>query len=183
MNYQEMTTGYSFKNPEMIIAGSALIVSLITAFVSIYSAFIDRAYARASVWPRVEIQRSYNDSRSFFYYIVSNKGTGPAVIKHARLSFDNKAVKSWPDYLKMRSGRTVGHVQSHIGSIVLSSGESTKPLELHDTEVAKLLADQDNLQIELCYCSIYDECWTVQRDNNPTPIAQCTIEDKERFLQ
>ncbi len=40
-----MATGHSFKNPEMIIAVSALIVSLITAFASIYSAFIDRAYA------------------------------------------------------------------------------------------------------------------------------------------
>jgi hypothetical protein len=178
-----MTTGYSFKNPEMIIAGSALIVSLITAFVSIYSASIDRAYARASVWPRVEIHRSYNDSRSFFYYVVSNKGTGPAVVKHARLSYDNKVVKSWPDYLQLRSGRTVGHVQSQIGSIVLSAGEFTKPMELRDAEVAKLLADQDNLQIELCYCSIYDECWMVNRANNPIPVAQCTIEDKERFLQ
>ncbi len=49
----------------MIIAGSALLVSLITAFVSIYSAFIDRAYARASVWPRLEIFRSYNDGYFF----------------------------------------------------------------------------------------------------------------------
>lgn len=178
-----MTTAYSFKNPEMMIAGSALIVSLITAFVSIYSAFIDRAYARASVWPRIEIHRSYNDSKSHFSYSVSNKGTGPAAIKYARLSYDNKAVKSWPDYLQQRSGRTVSHVQSHIGSVVLSAGESTKPMELRDAEVAKLLADKDNLQIELCYCSIYDECWTVNRTNNPTPVAQCTIEDKERFLQ
>ncbi|WP_445768576.1 hypothetical protein [Rheinheimera sp.] len=60
-----MTTRYNLRNPEMIIAGSALLVSLITAFVSIYSAFIDRAYARASVWPRLEIFRSYNDGYFF----------------------------------------------------------------------------------------------------------------------
>ncbi len=76
-----MATGHSFKNPEMIIAVSALIVSLITAFASIYSAFIDRAYARSSVWPRLEIHRSYSDKDSSFSYMVNNKGTGPAVIK------------------------------------------------------------------------------------------------------
>lgn len=178
-----MTKGYSFKNPEMIIAGSAMIVSLITAFVSIYSASIDRAYARASVWPRVEISRSYNPSRSLFYYAVSNKGTGPAVIKYARLNYEDKTVKNWPDYLQLRSGRAVSHVQSHIGSIVLSAGGTIKPVELTDTEVVKLLAETDNLEIELCYCSIYDECWVANRSNNPIPVAQCTIEDKERFLQ
>lgn len=179
-----MATGHSFKSPEMIIAISALIVSLITAFASIYSAFIDRAYARSSVWPRVEIHRTYNNNdEPYFSYIVNNKGTGPAVIKYAKLSYENKPVKSWPSYLEMRSGRTIGHTQSHIGSKVLSAGESIKPMETRDKEVAALLADKDGLHIELCYCSIYDECWLADRMNEPILVAQCTIEDKERFLQ
>lgn len=178
-----MATGHSFKNPEMIIAVSALIVSLITAFASIYSAFIDRAYARSSVWPRLEIHRTYDASKAYFSYSVNNKGTGPAVIKYAKLSYNNKVVKSWPEYLQVRIGRDVGHVQSHIGSKVLSAGELIKPLETRDKEVATLLANEDGLQIELCYCSIYDECWLVDRENTPTPVTQCTIDDKLRFLQ
>lgn len=178
-----MATAYSFKNPEMIIAGSALIVSLITAFASIYSAFIDRAYARSSVWPRVEIHRSYDGSGAYFSYGVNNKGTGPAVIKYAKLTYNNKVLKNWPEYLQVRSGRVVSHVQSHIGSKVLSAGESIKPMETRDKEVATMLAEEDGLQIELCYCSIYDECWLADRINNPTPVAQCTIDDKQRFLQ
>ena len=86
-----MTTRYSFKNPEMIIAASALIVSLITAFVSIYSAFIDRAYARSSVWPRIELARGHN-TKSSFRYIVSNNGTGPALIQYARVTYDGEAI-------------------------------------------------------------------------------------------
>ena len=42
-----------YKNPEMIVALSALIIGLVTAFTSIYSAYVDREYARASVWPRL----------------------------------------------------------------------------------------------------------------------------------
>lgn len=105
------------------------------------------------------------------------------MIKYAKLSYNNKTLKSWPEYLQMRSGRDVGHTQSHIGSKVLSAGESIKPLETRDKEVATLLANEDGLQIELCYCSIYDECWLVERENKPSPIAQCTIDDKHRFLQ
>ena len=178
-----METRHSFKNPEMIIAVSALIVSLITAFASIYSAFIDRAYARSSVWPRLEIHRSYNDKDSSFAYMVNNKGTGPAVINYARLSYGNTTLKSWSDYLKIHTDHAVGYTQSHIGSKVLSAGESIKPLELRDAEVTRVLADKDDLQIELCYCSIYDECWLIDRANAPTPVAQCTIDEKLRFLQ
>mgnify|MGYP006205664031 CR=1 FL=1 len=178
-----MATGHSFKSPEMIIAGSALIVSLITAFASIYSAFIDRAYARSSVWPRLEIHRTYDASKAYFSYGVNNKGTGPAVIKYAKLTYNNKVLKSWPEYLQLRGGRTVGYVQSHIGSKVLSAGESIKPMETRDKEVATLLADKDGLQIELCYCSIYDECWLVDRENAPSPVAQCAIDEKLRFIQ
>ena len=180
-----MTTRYSFKNPEMIIAGSALIVSLITAFVSIYSAFIDRAYARASVWPRLEIHRSYNasENKPFFLYTVSNKGTGPAVIKFARLSVNEQSILTWADYFRLHSQQTVSHVQSHLGSLVLTAGEQLTPMHVSDAAVAKLLVDNDVLQIELCYCSIYDECWLVDRFNEPKPIAQCDIDQSQRFMQ
>jgi hypothetical protein len=71
-----------YKNPEMIIALTALFIGLLTAFISIYSAYTDRAYAKASVWPKIEISRSHNvDS---FSYGVANKGTGPALIKYAK---------------------------------------------------------------------------------------------------
>ncbi|MCW8108308.1 hypothetical protein OPS25_07355 [Alteromonas ponticola] len=38
-----------FKKPEMMVALSALFIGLITAGVSVYSAYVGRAYARASV--------------------------------------------------------------------------------------------------------------------------------------
>ena len=169
----------------MIIAGSALLVSLITAFVSIYSAFIDRAYARASVWPRLEIHRSYNDEvkDTYFLYAVTNKGTGPAVIKYARLTSNEQPIVKWADYLTLRTGRVVPHTQSHLGSLVLTAGEKLTPLHVRDEQAAKLLVENDNLQIELCYCSIYDECWLVDRYNDPKPIDQCSIDDSQRFLQ
>lgn len=176
-----MTTRYNFKHPEMIIAGSALIVSLITAFVSIYSAFIDRAYARASVWPRLEISRSY--SKEHFFYSVSNKGTGPAVVQYARLSLDDQPVTSWSEYLHKQLGQEAEHVQSHIGSLVISAGENIKPMQIKGTKVALQLAEQDSLSIELCYCSIYNECWLVDRGNNPQPVAQCHIDNSIRFRE
>ena len=64
-----------YKKPEMIVAFSALLISLITAAVSVYSAYVDRSYARASVWPRLELHRSFGSNH--FNYGVTNSGNGP----------------------------------------------------------------------------------------------------------
>ena len=78
-----------YRSPEMIIAISALFISIITAVVSIYSAATDRDYAKASVWPRLEIFRSFSSNKSFEYG-VTNNGTGPALIKYAKVKYDSK---------------------------------------------------------------------------------------------
>jgi hypothetical protein len=41
----------------------------------------------------------------------------------------------------------------------------------------------ENLSIELCYCSIYEECWVTNRKNTPQPVEICIIDDADRFLQ
>ncbi|WP_091343422.1 hypothetical protein [Alkalimonas amylolytica] len=177
-----MTKRYSFKNPEMIIAGSALMVSLITAFVSIYSAFIDRAYARASVWPRLEFFYNYIEGDNFAYEIT-NKGTGPALIKYVRLSYEDQPIRSWPEYLTLSTGRTVSHTQSFIYSRVISAGETVTALYTTDFEAAKLLVADNKLKIELCYCSIYNECWLLNDSIEPKTISYCQIDEHLRFMQ
>ena len=66
---------------------------------------------------------------------------------------------------------------------VLNRMASRAPAKGRDEQAAKLLVENDNLQIELCYCSIYDECWLVDRYNEPKPIAQCNIDQNQRFMQ
>ena len=59
-----------YTQPEMLVAISALITSLVAVVVAMYSAYIDRAYAKASVWPSVIIARSWQSNR--YEYIVLN---------------------------------------------------------------------------------------------------------------
>ncbi len=166
-----------YKNPEMIIALSALIVSLITAFIGIYSAYIDRAYSRASVWPRLEIFRSANQDK--FEYGVINNGTGPAIIKYAKISYNGKSIQYWKDIPAASN-----YIQSHLGSRILSSQATITPLLIKDKTLAKNYLKADKVvQIELCYCSIYDECWLIDRYNQAKPIDFCRIDEKQRFLQ
>ncbi|MCJ8318374.1 MAG: hypothetical protein MJK12_01990 [Colwellia sp.] len=165
-----------YKNPEMIVALSALLIGLVTAFTSIYSAYVDREYARAAVWPRLEIFRSF--SGNSFSYGVTNSGTGPALIKYAKVQDGSKYIKMWKDIESFNNIR-----QSHIGNRTLPPQDTITPVS-YKGEDAKILAKADNsISIELCYCSIYEECWVIDRSNRPAAVELCIIEDKQIFLQ
>lgn len=178
-----MSQATSWKNPEMLIAISALVISVITAFTSLYSAFTDRTYARASAWPRLEIARSH-DAEISHQYIVSNNGTGPALIKYAKVSFAGQPLKSWDQLLSTLGSAEASFSQSHLGRIVLPAQQKITAFHLRTPKaVAAYYASPAPVSIELCYCSIYDECWLVDRSNQPIEVAECQIDEAERFLQ
>ena len=84
----------------------------------------------------------------------------------------------WKDFEPFKNIR-----QSHISNRTLSPQKSIAPVSYTGKDAPKL-AEADNLiSIELCYCSIYDECWLIDRDNRPLSVEACFIEEKQRFLQ
>jgi hypothetical protein len=165
-----------YKNPDMIVALSALLIGLVTAFTSIYSAYVDREYARASVWPRLEIFRSF--SGDTFSYGVTNSGTGPALIQYAKINHGTKLIKAWSEIESFRNIR-----QSHISTRTLSPQKTITPVSYKGDDVQKLVKDDDSIGIELCYCSIYKECWVIDRSNRPSEVDACFISDEQAFLQ
>jgi len=165
-----------YKNPEMVVALSALLIGIVTAFTSIYSAYVDREYARASVWPKLELARSFGDNS--FSYIVSNNGTGPALIKYARVNDGTKYIKVWAEIELF-----MNIFQSHIGNRTLPPQSTITPLLYKGDNTKSILKADYSISIEVCYCSIYEECWVVDRNNRPTAVESCSIDEKQVFSQ
>lgn len=165
-----------YKNPEMIVALSALFIGLLTAVISVYSAYIDREYARASVWPKLELFRSYNDEE--FSYGVANKGTGPAVIRYAKVSVGSEPIKRWSEVSAFSN-----IIQSHISGITVPSQQIVTPLRYREEQISDILELDKTISIELCYCSIYEECWTVSRSNETQQVEQCSESSEDAFEQ
>ncbi|GAC16320.1 hypothetical protein [Aliiglaciecola lipolytica] len=165
-----------YKAPEMIIALSALLISVVTAVVGIYSAYIDRSYARAAVWPRIEIYRSFNNG--VFEYGVMNSGNGPALIQYAHVTYKGEPIQYWnqipdiPDF-----------VQSHLSTRILSSQNTIIPLSIGTEKAAGFVAVDSDIDIQLCYCSIYEECWLISRVNAAETVESCEISPEKSFLQ
>ncbi|MFD2166363.1 hypothetical protein ACFSJY_08790 [Thalassotalea euphylliae] len=175
-----------YKSPEMIVGLSALAVSLVAVFVAIYSAYVDRTYARASVWPRLEIYRSYSDLAGKFEYGVDNSGTGPAIINSVKISEDGKYIKRWSE-LGIHKALKIPFIQSQINGRIIPPQRTITPIKIDSQNSADALRDfilkkDGTVNIEICYCSIYEECWLTDRNNKPKPVTQCDISEDD-FIQ
>lgn len=172
-----MSEKFWYKTPEMIVALSALVVSIVTVVIGVYSAYVDRSYARALFWPRIEISKSYSQDGSFKYQIV-NSGNGHAVIKHAKVTYKDNAIQRWidiPDIPRL--------LQSHMSNRIVSSQMSIEPISISGAAGKDFLQLDTHIRISLCYCSVYEECWTTSRSNLPQSVDQCEISKENAFLQ
>lgn len=157
------------RSPQTMIALSAVLLSVCGLFVAMYEASLIREQQRASVWPNVQVTPSFrNDTLKIF---VQNTGIGPARIKKASLIYQDEVVQSW-SRLKNSFNydeNSVTDIQSLVnGRVMPPSSEKQLMYRLTSTATRQdrnlvyafstSISDMD-MDIELCYCSVYDECW------------------------
>lgn len=74
-------------NRDMVVAASALFISLCALVVSIMQVQIESQQLKASVWPRLGLMLNSNSLPPYqFHWEVINKGVGPALIHKMELS-------------------------------------------------------------------------------------------------
>ena len=155
--------------PDFIVALMAVLIGLCTMFVYIYQARIMARQMKATTWPFLETDLSYGSVG--FLIRVNNKGVGPAIIKKAAVILDNKRyddTKANIDSVvfKLTGRRDLLNGYTNINSRVISAGESISFIEVTDTASARVLQKSlkgHSVEIEICYCSVLDECWIVSR--------------------
>ena len=72
----------------------ATFVGFLALCVSGYTAYMQRQQVRAAVWPILEFDSSNGPE---IHFTVSNKGVGPAIIRHVVVKVDDKPVKNWDE--------------------------------------------------------------------------------------
>src|SRR5690242_7614054 len=138
--------------------------------------------SRASVWPYVAIGYSINDegeSRGYTWQI-SNDGVGPARIESVTMTLDGKPVRHWRELFRALFGDAdVPATYSQVYGRVLppSTNRETTIDALHLLDMAQakaFYAAQDRIEMTICYCSVYDDCWVAHRQNpSVQPVARC----------
>jgi hypothetical protein len=155
----------------------ATLIGVLAVCVSAYTAYVQRQQVRAAVWPILEFGTS-NDPD--IHLTLSNKGVGPAIIKHVIVRVDDNAVKNWDQAFDQMVGPGKhSYSESDINGRVLSANQSLTILTPWDQNFNPLKFDRSNplwvemnedrkrITVEICYCSTLGECWTL-RAGGPT---------------
>jgi len=160
------------RSPQTMIALSAVVLSVCGLFISIYETSLIREQQRASVWPNVQVTPSFkSDTLKIF---VQNTGVGPARIMNASLTYKDNLIQNW-DHLKSAfdyEEKDISDIQSLVsGEVVPPSTEkeliyrvaSTATNQNRDLvyQMSTSISNMD-IDLEVCYCSVYDECWTTR---------------------
>lgn len=173
-------------NTDLIVSGAAIFISLCTLVVLLYEARIMREQQRASVWPYIEL--AVGSGNQGFHVVTHNQGIGPARIRSLRAFVDGTPVRTW-DAMFDSLGVETGSWGNDLTNGRVIPGQSGLPtLRAAGAERAARLIDayfdDQRLAFEVCYCSIYDECWRVVSrglDEERTPVASCEADAAAEF--
>ena len=170
----------------------ALAVSVLALATGASQTRLMQAQARASVWPIVSLGLSYFGShdKGGFTWEVENNGVGPALIKSVTLSLDGKPMRNWDEVYQalLGHGRENATVSSINGNVLPpSTNRETTIAAIRTTqpdEAKALFEAKDRFKMNVCYCSVYDECWEAQwLKRDVTPVAQCSVANTLQFEQ
>jgi len=140
----------------------ATAIGVLALAVSAYTAYMQRQQVRAQVWPILEFNTGNEPEIRLW---IANKGVGPALIRRAVVTVDEKPVTTWSELLRDLYGPgTYKFMQDQIRGRVLSAGETLSVfVPRFDAAQGDLRArfDRDRFRVgmDLCYCSTLGDCW------------------------
>jgi hypothetical protein len=162
---------------------AALTISALALATGAYQTHLLQTQARASVWPYVVLAIGYTDSGETpgFELHVQNNGVGPAVLRSVKVSFDGKPIAHWSEIFDPLMGHgSVDATLSGLKDVVIppSANRDTDviAIRVRQADAAKAIYDaRSRLAMEICYCSIYDDCWIAHwLVPRPEPTASCS---------
>lgn len=182
---------------DRVLSLSAALVALCALAVSVYQTKIMREQQRASAWPSLYLYSSNVDGWS---REVRNLGLGPALVRSVVVTVDSQPVRDWGDALERLGDKplmdSVERAAARDTSIqvftntfargsVLLPGEKTVLVRVTPPSLGRRIERTTRgrrLAIEVCYCSFYDDCWTVgTRRMEPESVRACVADSTRQF--
>jgi hypothetical protein len=166
---------------DRIVPLAAMFVAISSLGITVYEVRATREFHKASVWPYLTAYHSY--AGDAYSYNVANAGVGPALVRSLEIFIDGKAQPNWggvastllgPDVKLPGVYSSFGH-----GSVLLSNGKITL-LQLPKSDVTARFASAigPRLDVRLCYCSLFEDCWVLdeRKGDEPKPVARDACE-------
>lgn len=190
---------------DMVLAGSALFISLCSLGLAIHSGHAMDRLVEANSRPELVFESGDADpeqphsSAPLLHFGVTNPGAGYARVEWARLAVQGHEVHSWAEALTVLRHRLVtegpaptqgfddgGFVQSTLSHVYVKPGSTRMLFSWPRTEANAALWDaarkvREGFQLTACYCSIFDECWVTRSGSAdwPETVKSCAADRPE----
>ena len=180
---------------ELLLAGVALTISVISLWVAIGTERANRQMVAAASWPLLQADTSDvpEAGRSMITFTLMNGGVGPAKLKTLEVSWHGKAFTGAVPLLEACCGykpfsgpadlltvKRTPIITGGVHNVVILAGEKRSFLRMllgSDNVLVwrKLDKVRRELSFKACYCSVFDECWTSKliEDIEPERVDAC----------
>ncbi|HEY2048836.1 MAG TPA: hypothetical protein VGH03_05810 [Caulobacteraceae bacterium] len=158
---------------DFVIAGSALLVSVVSLVVAIGHGETMRQMAdanarlvKANSWPFIGAHMSVDEKGISLG--IANEGVGPAKVRWVQVMYDGKPARSTVELLARCCGLTpaghIDYVYSLSTNTVVRAGDTVDMITLRPEPVNQSVfnALRHNVRrvgFRTCYCSVFDECF------------------------
>jgi len=127
----------------------------------------------------------HSDIDGGYVYSVQNDGVGPAIIRFVDIRLDNKPIEDWGDlFTELGLNKESIGPYSTLSNRVIAAGARIDAIRLSNLAAgAKYRENFNRIQIEICYCSIYQDCYQYSTARSPTTefIASCPAYAQQTF--
>lgn len=169
----------------LLVGLPTLLISLVVAYGTFVQADATKKIQQAEAWPFLSYGTSNvgDDGEKIISLDLQNNGVGPAMLGPIEVSYNGKPVRDPRDMLERCCGlkpeQSLTLATSPATRIVMRPGENLKFLRIAQTPANQAIwekfdTERWKLRVRSCYCSIFDECWTIDGSQaRPEPIAAC----------
>ena len=189
-HHQAHGTGFRWLDISLSIA--AFLTSIVSLWLGLHSASSMEKLVAANSYPNLDISYSNLASeagadgsrQNAILFEIQSTGVGPARIEWTAVRFDGKPVANLTDLITaccsgLEKGVTLNvHTSSAEGDL-LRPGRTVRMIEWRQPATPspifdKLRASLRSVEIDTCYCSVFDECFVREhKSNRPRSVKTC----------
>lgn len=192
--------GLSATKLNFILALCAMLISAASFYATYLQANAAEKQVKAMTLPLLQFGTSnYNPetNQKKISFVIKNGGVGPALIKSIKYQYDDIETKDIFQFLrdccqanlekfdnlfKITAGlKQGGYATSRVNHTILTAQDEVQFFMLYHGKDSKNLWEQLNverrrLSVEICYCSLLDDCFVTNGINKVEPIKMCAVD-------
>jgi len=169
-------------SPEMITAISAVFIGVCAIGISLYETSLIRQAQKGSVWPA--LGGGYSYSQDGFSYLLENAGVGPAIIEYIIITVDDEPVETWPQFFDNINFSFSNYLVTQAAGRIISPQSQVDILVIPPQKnIDQFAQEQSRVGVEICYCSVYNDCWLVTMQERSKEVSSCNLDGRVEFIQ